>query len=244
MKLGRKAVKHDSRTLKLAAYLTTATPPPPDKVDWTKNIGYWGMMNNDTLGCCTICGCAHAIQIWSANTNKEITVKDSDVVNMYEKWDGYNPSDPSTDCGGVELDVLNNWKSSEFVGHKLYAYTAVNLRNIDEVKTAINLFGGIYIGIALPLTAQNQDIWDLVPNTGSHAEPGSWGGHCVFVVGYDDKGFSCITWGEIKKMTPAFFGAYVDEAYALIGADWFTASGVDPQGLNLEQLQTDLAAIR
>jgi LPS sulfotransferase NodH len=34
------------------------------------------------------------------------------------------------------------------------------------------------------------------------------------------------------------------EVYAAISPDWFEQSGVDPTGLNLQQLQADLSAIR
>ena len=60
--------------------------------------------------------------------------------------------------------------------------------NIVEIRQSIALFGGVYIGLALPLTAQNQDVWDVVPNGGANAEEGSWGGHCVYVPKYDTVG--------------------------------------------------------
>ena len=61
MKLGRKAIKTDSRTLAFGDYLTPALPPPPKTADWTKGIASWGMMLNDTLGDCTIAALAHSI---------------------------------------------------------------------------------------------------------------------------------------------------------------------------------------
>ena len=39
MRLGRKAIKTDSRTLALGDYLTPGLPPPPPTADWTKEIG-------------------------------------------------------------------------------------------------------------------------------------------------------------------------------------------------------------
>lgn len=53
LKLGRKAVKTDSRTLKLAKY-TLALPAAPATCDWTKGITAWGAMLNDQLGDCLI----------------------------------------------------------------------------------------------------------------------------------------------------------------------------------------------
>jgi hypothetical protein len=243
MRLGRKAIKTDSRTLMLAKYITNALPPAPPAQDWTKGIQSWGMMHNDTLGDCTIAAVAHAVQVFSANSSAEITVPDTQVLHYYEQWDGYKPGDPSTDHGGVELDVLTNWQKSEFNKHKLIAFADPAFANIEEIRQTITLFGGVYIGLSLPLTAQTQTIWDVVPGGGANAKPGSWGGHAVFVPAYDANGFTCVTWGQLKTMTVAFWNEYVDEAHALLSQDWLTAKG-SPQGFNLAELQSDLGLIK
>jgi len=105
------------------------------------------------------------------------------------------------------------------------------------------LFGGVYIGLALPVTAQSQDVWDVVPKGGVNARKGSWGGHCVFVPKYDAHGFTCITWGGLKTMTVAFWKKYCDEAHTLFGHDWLTDKG-SPAGFDQTQLQADLKAIK
>jgi hypothetical protein len=83
----------------------------------------------------------------------------------------------------------------------------------------------------------------VVPGGGADAEKGSWGGHCVFVPKYDANGLTCITWGELKTMTVAFWQAYCDEAHALLSKDWVTAKGA-PAGFSLAQLEADLKAIK
>ncbi|MGA2806647.1 MAG: hypothetical protein ABSE87_00865 [Terracidiphilus sp.] len=243
MKLGRKAIKTDTRTLALRDYLTPALPPPPPAADWTKGLASWGAMLNDTLGDCTIAGVAHAVQVWTANTGSIATVADPTVESYYEKWDGYVPGNASTDTGGIELDVLNNWQKQGFDGHSLLAFADPQVANLVEIRQSIALFGGVYIGLSLPLSAQSQDVWDVVPNGGAKAKKGSWGGHCVFVAAYDAHGFTCITWGQLKTMTVAFWKKYCDEAHALLSQDWLTAKG-SPDGFNQTQLQTDLSAIK
>jgi hypothetical protein len=243
MKLGRKAIKTDTRTLMLGDYLTSSIPPPPVTADWTKGISGWGMMLNDQLGDCTIAGCGHAVQVWTANTGGIATVPDSTVEAMYEKWDGYVPGDASTDTGGVELDVLNDWRQQGFGGHALLAFADPKFSNLVEIRQSIALFGGVYIGLALPLTAQTQDVWDVVTGGGSNAKKGSWGGHCVYVPKYDANGFTCITWGQLKTMTVAFWNEYCDEAHTLLGQDWLSSKG-SPPGFDQAQLQTDLTAIK
>lgn len=243
MKLGRKAIKRDSRTMRLSRYFTAELPAPPASCDYSKGITQFGMMLNDQLGCCTIAGIGHALQTWTANVSTEITVPDSSILTFYEKWDGYVQCDPSTDQGGIELDVLKNWKNSDFSGYKLNAYGSIHPAATDHVKQAINLFGGVYIGISLPLSAQNQigSTWDVAG--GKSGAAGSWGGHAVFVLAYDDKGLTCVTWGELQKMTWDFWNTYVDECYGLVSPDWIGANGNSPCGFNLAQLESDVAQI-
>lgn len=246
-KLGRKAVKTDSRTLRMAAYLTPDMPAAQPEFDWTKGIVDWGMMLNDQLGCCTISAAGHAIQVWTLNAlpGAMATVPDSAILDAYEQWDGYVKGDPSTDNGGVELDVLNDWRKSGLAGHSLGAFASVNPLNLEHVRQAINFFGGVYIGLALPLSAMNQDVWDVVPDPGDGStDPGSWGGHAVFDPKYDPNGFTCITWGAPKTMTVPFWKKYCDEVYTLLSPDWIGLQGIAQSGFNQAQLLADLEAIR
>lgn len=251
-RLGRKAIKTDSRTLRLACYMTPALAPPPPEKDWSAAVTQpWGMLMNDTLGDCTIAGVGHAVQTLTANAGAEALVADADVLHFYEIWDGYDPSNPATDAGGIELDVLNAWQKSFFstattegsvlVAHKLDAFANANPVNVEEVKQAIFLFGGIYIGMNVPnfiMAAEPPGIWDVVANDG-----GLDGGHCVFVTGYDAELLTFVSWGTVYKMTWAYWSKYVDEAHALLSPDFLAANGMDPCGFDMAQLQSDLAAI-
>jgi hypothetical protein len=246
MKLGRSSIRRDDRTLRLARYFTGELPAPPPVADWSKGITSFGMMLNDKLGDCTIAGCGHAVQVWTANAYSESTIPDAAILSAYEKWDGYNPGDPDTDQGGVELDVLKNWRKQGLAGHHILGFVDPAVTNLEEIKQSIALFGGVYIGVSLPVTAQKQDVWDVAPGylSGSNpdAEGGSWGGHCVYVCAYDQDGFTCITWGALKKMTTAFWRAYVDEAHTILGAGWIKANKA-PSGFDVQQLRADLNAI-
>jgi hypothetical protein len=245
MRLGRKALKIDSRTLKMAKYLAAGLPPAPPSVDWTKSIAVWGMMLNDQLGCCTIAGLGHAIQTWVSNSsapNADLNVTDAEILKGYEEFDNYNPQDPSTDRGGIELDVLTDFKKQGFAGATLSSFVSVNVKNLAEVRQAIDLFGGVYIGVELPLSAQGQATWDVVSPISYANQAGSWGGHAVWVPKYDETSFTCITWGAPTPMTLAFWEAYVDEAYALLSPQWVEVN--PPVGrFDLATLQADIAMI-
>jgi hypothetical protein len=372
MRLGKRPRRHDVRTLKLARYLTPSLPSAPARVDYSCGITDFGVMLNDQLGCCTIAAVAHAVQVWTANSGIEVSFPDSVILDYYKTWDGYDPANPATDQGGVELDVLNDWRQQGFAGQTLDAYAAIELGARDSrfgirdtghgtarqkldvenpgsgvsgsgiresltpnppslIETAIWLFGGAYIGLELPLTAQTQEVWDLSADSSDSADsqPGSWGGHAVYLVAYDatnsqtqiansgavttpplsapacldpvttlalgaparvnavttpalspparldpvttpapsappllnqegsfvalnpstvyrmpSTGFlTCITWGQLKKMTWRWFAKYCSEAYGLVSKDWLKACGISPSGFDLGTLEADLKAV-
>jgi hypothetical protein len=243
-KLGRRAVVTDTRTLKLSKFFTAELPPPPAAVDYTKGGKSWGEMLNDELGDCTIAGLGHAIQVWTINASKEATVGDDTILSTYESWCGYDPSNPATDQGGVELYVLKDFKAKGLAGHTLDAFAAVLPANQEHVKQAINLFTGLYIGLDVPayIMPPNGDVptfWKLAPDKNN----ASIGGHCVYVTGYDAEGVNFISWGSNYKMGWGWWAKFVDEAYALISKDYIEASGNAPSGFDMDALETDLVNI-
>src|SRR5271157_3430243 len=252
MKLGKRTPRHDPRTLKLARYLTPSLPTAPASVDYSRGFADWGMLLNDQLGCCTISAIGHAIQAWTMNSGSRVDFINETVRFYYEKWDGYNPADPTTDQGGVELDVLNAWRNNKFgfAGRKLDAFVAVHTGtegqvisvNPADIRLAIWMFGGAYIGVELPLRAQNQDVWGVVGDFGQDA-PGSWGGHAIYLVAYDENFLTCVTWGQLKKMTWGWFQKYCSEAYGLLSEDWIESSGIAPSGYDLDALKKDLELV-
>lgn len=243
LRLGKDPAIYDPRTLQMANYLHLAKAPAPipAKKDWTKKQKDWGMMMNDSIGDCTCAGAGHLIQVWSLNESKEITIPDQAVLQAYEAVGGYKPKDPSTDRGCTELAVLKYWRRSGIGGHKIFAFVSTEPQNHDHVKIGVSTFGGVYIGLALPLSAQKQRVWSVPPSgeTGD-GQPGSWGGHCVVVVAYDGAGLTCITWGKLQRMTWSFWDTYCDESYVLLSKqDWVT-KGTSPGGFDMTTLVADL----
>lgn len=242
-KLGKLAPKYDPRTLKMAKYLNySKLPSPPLAIDYSSKLTEIGMMKNDEIGDCTIASIAHMIQVWTANAQgKQITLTDDQVVQGYSDICGYVPGDPSTDNGGIELFVLNALRTKGLAGHTIKAYVALEEDNLDHIKTAVWLFGGAYIGLGLPTSAQNQETWKVsLGGTDGDITVGSWGGHAVNIVGYDSKGLLCLTWGKIQRMTYSWWNAYTDESYALLSPDWFGSDGRSPQGFDEATLLNDL----
>lgn len=242
LKMGRLPAKVSLTTPKLQHFLTADLTPPPKEVNWGAAVkSPWGMLKNDDLGDCTGAGAGHGIQTWTANTTGEVEITDAMTVDFYMKTTGYIPGMPETDQGGVELDVLQWWQKHSFGGlYHIDALAIVDPKRPSLVKSAIHLMGGVYIGVALPNSAQTQPIWD-VPLGGAIGEgsPGSWGLHCVWIMAYDETGLTCVTWGQPWKMTWAFFTTYCDEAYALLSPLWYAEK--TPNGLDADALRADMA---
>lgn len=246
VRLGRLPRRSDPRTLRLAEYLTPgALPPIPVAIDNGTKVKDWGMLANDQLGDCTCAGILHAIMLWKSSGAAPPNFSDSDAIVLYEQLCGYKPGDQSTDQGGVELDILKAWRKAPLADSALDAFIAVNPRNWNQVKAALYLFGTLYMGLSLPTSAQDEDVWRSTSGT-----PGSWGGHCVIASAYSDRArclgddtLTCITWGAEKKMTRQWLSAYCDELYALLSPDWVGPDGKAPNGFDLAQLQADLAKV-
>lgn len=248
LKLGRGPVVKDVRTLQLLRYLTTALPSPPPLYSLATAVKTWPMYGNDRLSDCTIAAIGHMIEAWTAALGKVKRLTEATVTRFYWRT-GTPPSNTGraggpTDDGRVELEVLKAWRSNGIGGHKILAFTALDVADHRLAKVGTWLFGGLYIGLALPVTAQTQTVWDVVGDgkTGP-ATPGSWGGHAVDVVAYDEAGLTVVTWGALVRMTWAFWDAYVDEAYAIVSRDFLTAKGQTPQGFDLQALLADLKEV-
>lgn len=240
LRLGKKPAKFNPHALRMAKYVETSYTPPAF-ADNTFGITNWGMMMNDQLGCCTIASVGHAIQVF---THGKITPADSVIESYYEKWCGYVPGNPATDQGGIELDVLNDWKLQKFDGHVLRGFVQPQPQNLDHVKHSIAEFGGVYIGFQVPQSAMDQfqkgQVWDVVPNDG-----GIVGGHAVFCPAYHENDptlsrrttITAISWGQKQKMTVEFWDKYCDESHTLLAAAW------NPRGIDVRTLYHDLATV-
>ena len=251
LKLGKGVARHDPRALLLASYLTPALPTPPASFDLTTKVGSsWGMMDNDQLGDCTCAAAGHLIMEWTANAQAEmVTPTDQQIVEAYSAITGYNPVTGSNDNGAVEVDVLNYWRQSGIAGHLIGAYMALEPSNHSHIMDSVYIFGGCYIGMQLPISAQaqtqNHQPWSVPPGGAiGDGKPGSWGGHAVPVMAYDSRGVTVVTWGALQIMTWSFWEAYCDEAYAILSMDYLSGQKTTPQGFNLTQLQADLADLK
>lgn len=226
--------------------------PAPTK---TQRVGTgvdFKMFANNRFGCCTFAANGHRVQAQERSSRQlgEIQLTDEDILAGYSAVTGFRREDPATDNGAYMLDVLNYMRKvglgreRDGTPHTIGAFVRVKPTNRNQWKVAQRMFGGLYIGLWLPTSAQRQERWDVPKNgpTGDGA-PGSWGGHAVETIEYDENGVTCATWSERKRMSWRFIDEYCDEAYAVISEDFIKSTGRTPQGFDVDALNAALAEL-
>jgi hypothetical protein len=243
--LGKNRPVIDDRTVRFASYVKPALPSPPATVEYGAKVTSWPMYDNDKYGDCTCAAAGHMIANWTANAAAEVTVPDPSVLAFYEHFVG---TPPPPDEGCDMLSVLKYWRRAGIDGHTVRAFTSIDLKDKAQAQSACWLFGGVYIGVALPDFATTGDMltvpW-VVPAGGpvGNAAPNPNNGHCIPAVSYDADNLYVVTWGELKAMSWDFYNAYADESFAVISQDFINANGLNPAGFDLDALTTDLKEI-
>ncbi len=241
MKLGKKAVVYDNRDFKFARYLTQRVPP---QFGHEQNIGAWGMLANDRVGCCVFSGAAHEHMVWGTEGFAPTPFSDASVLSDYSAVTGYDPADPSTDQGTLVRDAMKYRRATGLLDaagqrHQIAAYVALEPGNLDELRQALYLFGVVGVGIEFPGSAMDQfdagQPWAVTP--GSRVE----GGHYVPLVAYRGN-FVCVTWGKLQEVTESFLARYCDEAWAMLSPEMLL-DGKSPEGFDVEALRSDLNAL-
>lgn len=239
-RFGKHAAKNDYRTLRLKNYLTSALPPAPPALNvlaqvaaelkTTDVLPLFPMDGNDTYGDCTIAALAHAETVYNGLVGIKNVMAQKDILKLYFKLTG------GKDTGLNELDVLSAWKALKGDNH-IVAYAKVSIKDHAHVKSAIQLFGGVYLGFQV----QENAIKDF--DARKTWTPGKLtnDGHAVYATGYDTHGVTLLTWGNTQQATWEWWDECVDEAYAILPYQALTA-GFAP-GFNYKQLQEDLADI-
>jgi hypothetical protein len=222
LKLGRKPRMRDARVPHFSALAAGVTlPPPPASVDYLSAMpSDLGMFLNDTYGDCTCAGLFHALQIWQFNANNGNMQPntDADVLSVYETFCGFDPSNPATDQGGIEQTVLTDWMNKGIptasTRNQLTAFVEIDPRNTDDIKRVIDSCAVCYIGIQVPSSL-------FPPN----APPPQ-------------------LWRSKYSATWEFLAHYMDEAYAIIDADWVMKTGKTPLGMTLADLSAQMNALK
>ncbi|SDL85227.1 hypothetical protein SAMN05421813_10314 [Daejeonella rubra] len=241
---GKLEAKKDPRDFDFSRYLLSDELEIPVSHDWTSiKKTAWETFGNDKINNCTFAAAGHMIVCWTSNSTTEHPLSAEKVISAYAEVSGFDEKKPGSDRGLPVLDALKYWRKVGIDNRKIKAFASVPHLKRDIVKSAIYLFGGLYAGLQLPSTIIGQKIWDTAPDQPlEKTEPGSYGGHAVTILAYDEEHLTCVTLGEEQKMTWDFWEYYSDEAFAIITEDFFNGTKT-PIGLNMEALENDLLTL-
>jgi hypothetical protein len=229
--LGRRAPKN-APALRASRFLTGAIPKHPEATDNLSKATY-GLYDNDTYGVCGPTSVANQRrQVTTYLTGTQETPSQNDVFDLYRRSGNpeFDPADPGgAGDGGVDMQtMLEEVQRNGIGGRKCVAFAKIDVQNVEEVRAWTAIFGGVLLGVNL-LAAQHTQVgtWDFERSS-------EWGGHAVFVGGYDPSP-ELISWAEKFETTPSFWTHQAEEAWGVIWPEHLgTAAfqeGVDKQAL-------------
>lgn len=229
MKLGLIGPKRDrlGRTLQLGRFLSKdfAYPAACDLVAGIHRDD--NDLGNVDVGCCAVAGPGHYVR-WADEINLRWPRVDRDaVLREYSAISGYDPARPETDVGCYAIDVMRKWRKEGLFGTRIEAFAQVDYTNAMELARAQFLFGGVFLCLALPKSAQGKDEWQVEADDG-----GRWGGHLVWCEATNVAN----SWGKRIPIAREFIARYCYEAWAVVSRDALVGgqrafSGVDLEGL-------------
>lgn len=242
-KLGRAfGIRHDALP-KYGDFLNSISLPAlNEKQDWYSGIPAdgWPMLRNNFCGNCTIACVGHIDQQESVYAGTPAALMtDDEALGQYEALSHFNPMDPKTDTGLYEGDVGRHWLTNGFmvggVKDQIAGFSDCDVRNLTEVKYAIQLTANSMLGVMLPrICEQKLDLWD-VPTNRDDAE--LIGAHCIPAVGFDRDHWFVVTWGTLVPCTNAWIAKYLLEAHATLSKRWMSAGkAVSPSGVSWDFL--------
>lgn len=245
MKLGKTPARNAVK-LKLTNYIdTTALPKPPKEFGHERLVTNWGVLGNDTAGCCVWSGAGHEVMLWNREAGKTANITTTSTLHNYSLVTGYNPNDPSTDSG-TDMQVAAKYRQktglldADGKRHKIGAYVALNPGDVNELWYATYLFDGVGIGVEFPnqwMDAFNQGKpWDKV------RKPSIGGGHYITAPSKRVGNSIIITWGAPVPLTPAGYSQFNDESLAYLTEEKLV-NGKSLEGFDLATLRKDLALV-
>lgn len=230
---GRRAPKR-APAIQFKDIRTVTIPSHPPAVNYLSPFSNWQMLGNDQYGDCVAVNWANDRRKVSGTLGTEYYPTLAQVLQIYKTQ---NPGFPNQDDGmdiQTLLEYLNQTGGAD--GVKCIAFASVDYTNLEELKAAIALFGGVWIGANVQQANVDQfdaqQPWDYVP--GSPLA----GGHAIDSGGYETSAahdVKIVTWAQVVAFTDAFVSNLVEEAWVVIwpehlGSKQFLA-GIDLNAL-------------
>lgn len=242
-RLGRRPPKM-AEALHFSRFWTGIIPEHPIAVDYLNIVADWDILGNDTYGDCGPVSVANLVALVTKTlTGVENYPTLDQVLDLYRR--SGNPNFP-VDDNGVDMQTMLEELHNNGIGPvggrtRCVAFAKVSLNNLDEVRAAIAIFGGLLLGVDLDIAQQSQTdttkVWDFVPGSPE------WGGHAVLAASYTSAvvrlpDIGVESWAQIIGLTDSFFLNQAEEAWVVIlpqhlGTTQFMS------GVNLNALAAD-----
>lgn len=213
VRLGRNPLRVDPRTIQYRTLAPTPWTPPPSYDFDTEHGDIFParMYLNDTYGDCVIVEQAnHITRLEKDEQGVILNITDAEVKAEYFAQTG------GPDVGLDPIASLNKWRNHGWAAggmlHSIHSWAEVSGQDRRQLQEACIVGRGLQVCARLPISAAYQidagKPWDLV--SGPDGEAGSWGGHCVYMKGYDQTYVRVWTWGKVQLATWRWVAAYCD----------------------------------
>jgi hypothetical protein len=254
-KYGRRPPKN-APALRFGSLLQSGAPSFPAKEDYLAGLnGGWQMLGNDKVGDCNAVTWANFRRLVTATLSTEYYPTQEQVWQFYQTQNpGFDPNGTaqtngpgSSDDQGMDIQTGLEYlhASGGPDGVKAVAFAKVDHTNMAEVKAALAIFGGLWLGITV-LEANQQEFadgkaWSDV--AGSPIE----GGHAILGGGYATD-IRFITWAQETRFATSFWNGVVqgtplvEESWVAIWPEHLGTKEFE-QGINATQLASDYQAL-
>lgn len=256
-KYGRRPPKN-APALRLGSFLrrgADGVPAHPDEEDYLADLADWQMLGNDAVGDCNAVTWANMRRLVTAHLSTEYYPTQAQVFEFYQTQ---NPDfDPTgsqqtngpgsnADQGMViqtGLEYLHATGGPD--GVKAVAFAKVDHTQMAEVKAALAIFGGLWLGINV-LEANQHEFANGKPWTDVIGSPIE-GGHAILGGGYSSD-VKFITWAKETEFAESFWNGVVqgnplvEEAWVAIWPEHLGTRGF-AQGVDQNQLAADYQAL-
>ena len=209
-------------TMRLGIHPGWVPPAAPERLSLTKPPPAYSRIvstprvagQNDRIGDCFPTACLNGVETTICARLGEsaqiMALPDELAVVAYEGMTGYVPGQPATDQGTDPEAGFAWWQKNAIAGYRLVKAAPIDPKAQADIRHIIATSLGVLLCISLSTDNQNQRVLTPV------GEEGSWGGHAVWMDGYDGALTSGTSWGEPFYLDQSFFDAgWVMAAYAL-----------------------------
>lgn len=253
-KYGRRPPKN-APALRLASFLQREVPVHPVAEDYLAKLSDWQLLGNDRVGDCNAVTWANLRRLVTATLTTESYASQEQVWQFYRTQNpGFDPGGSASGNGpGSSADQgMDVQTGLEYLrarggpdGVKAVAFARVDHTNTDEVKAALAIFGGLWLGVMV-LDANEREFAAGKPWTNVRGAR-VVGGHAILGGGYDAD-IKFITWAKETSFTPSFWDGeaggtpLVEEAWIVIWPEHLGTRGFEV-GVDQAQLAADYQAL-